>query len=114
MKKILPLLLLLLMALSCNFSDQQSMDSAQKKIVSDHDELEEAKAIARKLMEGLEQVEQKEISREEFESVSKPLQKQLNTLILVLEDKELQELESYRYELMVENVEKKDTESFEM
>ena len=105
MKKIFQLSILLILAPGCNFNDHQPTDRAQKQIVSDHANLEEAKAIARKLIEGLEKVEQKQISREDFENISKPLQKQLNTLIISLEDHELRELETYRHELMVESAE---------
>lgn len=105
MKKIFQLSILLLFAPGCNFNEHQPKDSAQKEIVSDHANLEEAKAIARKLIEGLEKVEQKQISREDFENISKPLQKQLNILIISLEDQELRELETYRHQLMVESVE---------
>lgn len=105
MKKLFQLSLLLVLVIGCNFNEQQPKDSAQKEIVSDHANLEEAKAIARKLIEGLEKVEQKQISRKDFENISKPLQKQLNTLIISLEDHELRELETYRQQLMVESAE---------
>ena len=105
MKKIILLSGLLILASACNFNEHQPKDSAQKEFISDHAHLEEAKAIARKLMEGLEKVEQNQISREDFENFSEPLQKQLNTLIISLEDYELRELETYRNELMKESAE---------
>lgn len=105
MKKITLLPILLILVFACNFNEQQPKDSAQKEIISDHAHLEEAKAIARKLIEGLEKVEQKQISREDFENISRPLQKQLNILIISLDDHELRELESYRNELMIKSAE---------
>lgn len=103
MKKISLLFLLLLFAnLSCNDQDHRLKEKAETEFVSDHAQLEEAKAISKKLLLGLEKVEKEKLSRSEFESMSRPLQKQLNVLIMALDDKDLQELEDFRNKLLVE------------
>lgn len=100
------LLIFLIITAGCNFNNGQPNDSAQKKIVSDHAYLEEAKAIARELIEGSEKVEKNLISRAEFEKRSRPLQKELNLLIMSLDKDELRQLETYRNDLLVKNAEK--------
>ena len=108
-KRLLLLSFLLLLGISCNDNGDQKKDHDQKdrkqeKLISDHDQLEEAKAIARKLMEGMHKVEREELSRVEFESASRPLQKKLNVLIMALDKEELRELEDYRKQLLAEQV----------
>ncbi|WP_189605839.1 hypothetical protein [Salinimicrobium marinum] len=71
-------------------------------IPPDNAELEEAKAISRKIFEGIEKVENEEASREEFQAYAKPLQEKLNSLIVIMEEQEVRELDRYRNELMDE------------
>lgn len=106
MKNLFLLSFLIFLTAGCNFNNGQPNDSAHKKIVSDHAYLEEAKAIARELIEGSEKVEKNLISRAEFEKRSRPLQKELNLLIMSLDKDELRQLETYRNDLLVKNAEK--------
>ena len=111
MKRFFLLSTLLILAVGCNFNNGQPNDSAHKKIVSDHEYLEEAKAIARELIEGSEKVEKELITRAEFEKRSRPLQKELNLLIMSLDKDELRQLEDYRNELLVKNAENSSRET---
>lgn len=106
MNKSFLLIFLLVFASACNFSKEQSQESAKKEIVSDHAYLEEAKALTKQLIEGSEKVEKKLLSRAEFEKKSRPLQKQLNLLIMSLDQEELKQLEKFRDDLLVENAQR--------
>lgn len=110
MKNLFLFILLTLITAGCNFSNDQPTDRAQKEIVSDHEYLEEAKAITRELLEGSEKVEKKVLSRAEFEKRSRPLQKQLNLIIMSLDKEELRQLENYRNQLLVKNAERNNSE----
>lgn len=105
MKKTLALLLMLFILTSvsaCMDSSTTGNRRADKTFYSDNSELEEAKAITRKIYEGIAKVEKKELNRTEFHSYAKPLQHKLNSLIVNMEDQDVKELDSYRNELMEE------------
>lgn len=115
MNRLFLLVFLLIISAGCNFNTHQPDKSAKKEIISDHAYLEEAKAIARELIEGSQQVEKKVLSRAEFEKQSRPLQKQLNLLIMSLDKDELKQLEHYRNDLLVKVAERrKGEESVEL
>ena len=113
MNRLLLLSFILVISAACNFSHEQPNESAKKEIVSDHAYLEEAKAIAKQLIEGSERVEKKELTRAEFEKKSRPLQRQLNLLIMSLDKEELKQLEKYRNELLVQSAQKRNSQSKE-
>lgn len=101
------LLLLLMMSVLTGISSCMESSTAGKKETdetfhSDNSELEEAKAISRKIYEGIAKVEKKELSRTEFRAYAKPLQHKLNSLIVNMEEEDVKELDSYRNELMEE------------
>ena len=92
---------------SCNHKQEGELSHSpsHSTYISDNSELEEAKAITRKLFEGLKKVEENQLSREDFEGLAEPLQRKLNSLILSMEDRDAQALEAYKNELMVRLIE---------
>lgn len=105
MKKLVLLFFILsFTAISCR--DEGEPELSQQIFMSDNEELEEAKAITRKLFEGLEKVEENKMSREDFKKMAEPLQRELNMLIISMEAQDAQKLESYKDELMVKNIQK--------
>ena len=105
MKKTI-LFLSAIMFLICFGSEERSGGTEEQEsktsLRPDNSELEEAKAISRKIFEGIEKVEKEEATREEFQAYAKPLQEKLNSLIVIMEEQEVQELDRYRNELMDE------------
>lgn len=103
MKKLLLLLTanILLLSWGCMESSEEDASKTEiRRFHSDNAELQEAKAIARKIYEGIEKVEKEELTREEFQSYARPLQQKLNALIINMGDEDLKKLEQYRNHLM--------------
>lgn len=92
---------MLLLTLGCmEPSEENTANSGVEHFRSDNSELQEAKAISRKIYEGIEKVEKEELTREEFQAYAKPLQQKLNALIINMEEEDVKELDRYRNHLM--------------
>lgn len=83
------------------YSEEEERERT-KTFVSDNSELQEAKALTRKIYEGIEKVEKNRLSRAEFQSYAKPLQQKLNSLIINMEEGDVKELDAYTNRLMEE------------
>lgn len=102
MKRLVFLSTFLLLVLSGCDKQEKDADgvSVQKEIISDNSELEEAKAISRKIYEGIGEVERGKLTKAEFQTFAKPLQRKLNSLIIQMEEDEVKELEEFNNKLM--------------
>ena len=102
MKRVAFLSTFLLLVLSgCERQKKNAVGvSVQKETFADNSELEEAKAISRKIYEGIGEVERGKLTRAEFQTLAKPLQRKLNSLIIQMEEDEVKELEDFKNKLM--------------
>lgn len=69
--------------------------------------LDEAKEIAKTILDYVEQADSKQITKEELDKKAMPLQKQLDSLRLILTTNEIKELDSYRTQLFNELIDRK-------
>ena len=102
MKRLAFLITFLLLVFSGCDRQEKDADgfSVRKETISDNSELEEAKTISRKIYEGIGEVERGKLTRAEFRTFAKPLQRKLNALIIQMEEDEVKELEEFNNKLM--------------